>query len=446
MLRLHLTFLIALAAFSARAFQSAPKTFDPASIAVHLDNARSDYEKAVEAITAALLVSLDEREHAARQATDGEGRDRALAEREALRLRGRWPGCIENPPLAKRLRAARKAFEETFAALIGDCMKNRLDQHEAALRERLAVFRRTSDLAPWSELEVNAGEGSRATAWTKRDDPFISPEFGGSPEPRNMLRFDGLPASDYLLELRIQRTAGSGGLMLGLRDPDGRMVEFRVAAASDGAALLAPGRRAPLRVLVSVQQGRMAVEADGASNLVWKAGESALECPKHLEGLPAGLYLRSEDSSARFRVDPPRAKPLGDYTEPPLPEEPPAPAPVVKEALLPQGSSWTGARRSGNDSLSCEMYVDSRDDKSVVFVLSEGTFQTKWFGEVNGTRLKITGMVVLKKGGFNQREWSRPRGNGQVSDDQITLKWSWHWEGPQKSVNEEGTITLRRNR
>lgn len=90
--------------------------------------------------------------------------------------------------------------------------------------------------------------------------------------------------------------------------------------------------------------------------------------------------------------------------------------------------------------------MDSRDGKNVVFVLNEGTFQTKWFGEVNGTRLKITGIVVLKKGGFNQREWSRARGNGQVSEEQLTLKWSWHWEGPQKSVNEEGTITLRRNR
>lgn len=343
MLRLYLTLLVALASFHAPALQSSPKTFDPASIAVRLDKARSDYEKAVEAITAALFVSLDEREHAARQAADGEGRDRALAEREALRLHGEWPACIENPPLAKRLCAARKTIEDTFSALIGDCIKNRLDQHEAALRERLAVFRRTSDLAPWSELEVNAGDGSSATAWAKRDSQFVSPEFGGSPEPKNLLRFDGLPPSDYLLELRVQRTAGSGGLMLGLRDPNGRVIECRVAAASDCAALMAPGRRVPLRVLVSVQKGRLAVEADGASNLVWKAGESALESPKHLEGLPAGVYLRSEDSSTRFRVDPPRAKPLGDYTEPPLPEEPPAPAPVVKEALLPQGSSWTRA-------------------------------------------------------------------------------------------------------
>lgn len=96
------------------------------------------------------------------------------------------------------------------------------------------------------------------------------------------------------------------------------------------------------------------------------------------------------------------------------------------------------------DSYGCDMRVES-DGTNVVFLLNEGALETRWLGTIVRKRLKITGMIVTRKN-VPSRVWSNVKASGDVTADKLSIRWSWHWEGAQKSVNEDGTLILQRVR
>lgn len=111
---------------------------------------------------------------------------------------------------------------------------------------------------------------------------------------------------------------------------------------------------------------------------------------------------------------------------------------------LPVGSQWIGERATGGATKRpCEMTVESRAGDIVVFLVDEGDIKTRWTAKLDKRHLKVTGIVFLKKGGIPSRQWSDTKGSGSVSADKLTLRWSWHMDGPKRKIDERGSLTLR---
>ncbi len=214
---------------------------------VDLAAAKMAYEEAAASVRLDVLRVLEAKVKdlaASAKATSGESLESLKRERARFIDGGQWPGVSIPTELHKnRWDAAREALAAAFRAAWVATADGDDETESKSLRRDKDVFWAANDLAGWREFDrVDPGKGPRA--WSVSENAYTSalpvPERG----PVDPLQaFSPLPNGQgelrYRSEMRVRRTAGSGGLTLTCLDSQGNAAEFGIAGR-----LLGPQRPA----------------------------------------------------------------------------------------------------------------------------------------------------------------------------------------------------------
>jgi hypothetical protein len=293
---------IAAAALAAFARAQGASTDD--SSLSELAKAKAEYEKDLEALGGDLLNKLDDA-LAKERSKPAPERDLEITkkrieyiarDREHLLERGEWPTSIPTAEIHYHwTNDHRGKLREAYKSAIAAAARRGDSSAQKVLVDELGVFDRLNDLAPWQSLVAWVDTGEKEWAWSRVGDIFTSPAKGTIGGAKNPLRFRRAFPAEYALRFDVKWIDGSGSLVLGLVDFEGRQFDLPIEHAS-------PTGSHPTRVSVLVLKDRFTVAFDGREASGWNSSE---EFP--VERDPPGpkggeVFVASSDAGTRLKV------------------------------------------------------------------------------------------------------------------------------------------------